>query len=520
MLHQVLTALAAIERGHHVDASALQAAIDVQEALLGRLGRRSLLQRADALHRLLLLHREARNIDRACDAGETLLGVLEQLREQVADVRYRPNFVGRFRYLHVQLCEMQLGLGCVTQAFRTIEASKGRMLADLLEKRCTRMAPLDAGLMESRARDLGFIYLTLLTDERKAYFVLVGAGEPQHRVVAFEPIVTRYGELRGGRLRPTLRALVDTACKCRWQTSRLSLGRPKVDFLALLAPLVNWLDAALPDKGHLVICPDGDLYDVPFHLLPFRSARLRDAFRVTGCQGMQSLLAQLDRPPRRPDAALCLTTLLSTEVADERCRAKVEALRSIPEALRACVRTEVPPDVTDAETLQEFLAPRLLVHLTAHGVSASESLARDTDLAIDDRALLLLAAGGALPGAEDAFDSAYPGRLTPRRLAAWPVLDDAHVGLMACVSGLARESWGGDAVSIVWALLQRGVASVLSTYWHVDAQNGAQFFCAFYQHWLLGKTSRADAFALAREALARRGRPDAADAFTLSGDWR
>ena len=70
MLHQVLTALAAIERGHHVDASALQAAIDVQEALLGRLGRRSLLQRADALHRLLLLHREARNIDRACDAGE------------------------------------------------------------------------------------------------------------------------------------------------------------------------------------------------------------------------------------------------------------------------------------------------------------------------------------------------------------------------------------------------------------------------------------------------------------------
>jgi CHAT domain-containing protein len=103
-------------------------------------------------------------------------------------------------------------------------------------------------------------------------------------------------------------------------------------------------------------------------------------------------------------------------------------------------------------------------------------------------------------------------------------MQDSHVTLMACVSGLSREGLGGDALGLDWALVQAGATSILASHWMVSAADAAIFFELFYKKWLQEKKSRRHAF---RETVNELRSKDGttADAhcwaaFSLSGDWR
>jgi CHAT domain-containing protein len=110
--------------------------------------------------------------------------------------------------------------------------------------------------------------------------------------------------------------------------------------------------------------------------------------------------------------------------------------------------------------------------------------------------------------------------LTPARALSWNIAG-ASVTMQACVSGLASEGIGGDALGLEWALIQAGAASLLSTHWEVDVPPSVEFCTRFYEKWLLVGLSRAEAW---RETIlglidSRVPLRDWAP-FSLSGDWR
>jgi CHAT domain-containing protein len=102
----------------------------------------------------------------------------------------------------------------------------------------------------------------------------------------------------------------------------------------------------------------------------------------------------------------------------------------------------------------------------------------------------------------------------------------SHVSMQACVSGLAKEGIGGDALGLEWALLQAGAQSLLATHWDVTAAASADFSFRFYQKWLVHKTSRAEAWReTALELLQNQCEDDKPKqycwaGFSLAGDWR
>ena len=135
---------------------------------------------------------------------------------------------------------------------------------------------------------------------------------------------------------------------------------------------------------------------------------------------------------------------------------------------------------------------------------------------------LLLAHDGALPKR----GSDWLSLLTPAVVmekSSGLKLDGTTVVLQGCVSGLAKEGQGGDALGLEWALLARGADTVLASHWHVEYQSAGAFCRHFYEAWLGHGRSRISAW---QEAVARtRQDPEGGSsydwaAFSLSGDWR
>ena len=102
----------------------------------------------------------------------------------------------------------------------------------------------------------------------------------------------------------------------------------------------------------------------------------------------------------------------------------------------------------------------------------------------------------------------------------------SHVTLQACVSGLAEEGIGGDALGLEWSLLMAGASSILSTHWNVDVATSADFSIRFYDNWLRKGLSRAHAWREAMLSLMDAAAPFKGDnayhwaPFSLAGDWR
>ena len=96
--------------------------------------------------------------------------------------------------------------------------------------------------------------------------------------------------------------------------------------------------------------------------------------------------------------------------------------------------------------------------------------------------------------------------------------------MMACLSGLAKEGIGGDALGLDWACIQAGSASLISTHWEVSARCAARFFTLFYEKWIDKKQSRGSAFRdTMLELLDEDHTPTSLQqwtAFSLTGDFR
>jgi CHAT domain-containing protein len=198
-----------------------------------------------------------------------------------------------------------------------------------------------------------------------------------------------------------------------------------------------------------------------------------------------------------------------------------EAMARVPSWLARRVRGTLTEgeDATLASLTGMSLTNRV-VHFSTHGYFPPEG---DRGAANPYAASgLLLAGPGGLPDLDAPGASA---KLSPKELLDSRLdLSGSHISLAACVTGLAREGVGGDALGLDWALFQCGAASLLASHWNVSAALSASFFERFYDRWLLQRMGRAVAWRAAILSMMGEDGPASSPyawgAFSLSGDWR
>ena len=162
-----------------------------------------------------------------------------------------------------------------------------------------------------------------------------------------------------------------------------------------------------------------------------------------------------------------------------------------------------------------------MLHFSTHGVFPKKL----SDNNPFTNSGIVLSDGESLPDANLVARGDTTHLLSPRKIILNGIkMQDSHVTMMACVSGLSREGLGGDALGMDWALTQAGATSILSSHWMISAADAAVFFRIFYTKWLKEKKSRGHAFWETVNELRSSGGTTADAhcwaAFSISGDWR
>jgi hypothetical protein len=471
----------------------------------------------DACWSLYLCYSRTGREELAARELQRLRANIEHARSQVADPNERARLATRYQYLYPSLATMLHAIGDTEGLFGAIEASKGRVLADLQTLRSGEPADEVAFSRSIRALPLlleraGAAYVTYLVDDDVTFFVVVGpSGElSMHKI---------------GLGREALTSLAAVGDPRQWgQRDPTTLQRNAV-VGDELTPLVSFL--ADFDHGeaarHLCYSASGPLLVLPLHCARLAGEPIAKRFSVSRVHGAASLYPLLVREPTRPDVYLSVEVPAIQDLDDPD---KIAALHAPGDWLQKNLRdgTRLQGEDADLDALRAQETRGRVIHFATHGTFPSVSEpGRDPNPYRSSG--VVLAANGQLPDLNTIFDdSTY--LLSPKEIVeSGRDFTGSHVTLKGCVTGLAKPSAAGDALGLEFALLQLGAQSILSTHWNSNAISMAQFMKAFYQHWLVEKRSRAAAWrAAVDEAIARHGDTDEGAyhwaAFCLTGDWR
>jgi CHAT domain-containing protein/tetratricopeptide (TPR) repeat protein len=453
---------------------------------------------------------------------------LQQLRRNVekrrAGISNRLDRAGvsrKFPHLYPALCRMLLESGQTETLLGAIEAAKGRAVADVMAERAGQI--IDEAEFSEPASRLSELmrrnhahYLSFLVDDDGSVAVLVAKDGSIHG----------SGQLPLGKER--IRAASRNADPRTWGEPDLADPMKDTENVSeALEPLVAWL-APLFEQGHIHdgdhICysPDENLHQLPLAYILFEGKPLVYRVSVSRIHGARALNLILGHESCPEQSFVAIEAPARDDLQNEE---MVRAMR----APAAWLSERLPGRVYRDEnaTVTAILGAELkgrIVHFATHGIFPNEY--RDELWNPFQHSGLVLAGPDGLPDKSRVARGEQDDHLlTPERLLEGGLdFDGSHVTLQACVTGLAREGIGGDALGLDWALMQAGASSLLSTHWNVDAERSSAFTCRFYQHWIEEGKSRAEAWReTALGMMAEQNTPADAygwGAFSLSGDWR
>jgi tetratricopeptide (TPR) repeat protein len=459
-------------------------------------------------------------LDRLGEYGESV-EVLERLRGRVEDLRAgisdplrRAGVDSRYPHLYANLCRNLTRLGRPEDLLSGIEGAKGRAVADVLAAKTGQ--PVDDRESSRPAKSLPRLlaaanahYISFFVDSEKTYAVFVAKDGTLYAAPAI-PLGAA-----------ALREAAATADPETW-------GRDQ-QVPRALEPLMDWLvplfERGVLVKGdHISWSPDGALHEIPLQYVRFCGAPVVDTFGISRVHGVRALALLLERPVTRPGHYIGVEVPFEEDLGDP------GMLRNLHRGLAWLRGSKLPGTSFEREAarLERVSGVDLtdaVVHFATHGTFPATS--ERGPFANPFRGSgLVLADGGRLPSkgriarGEDVGCILTPERILDSKLD----LAGSHVTLQACVSGLAREGVGGDALGLEWALFQSGAVSVLSSHWDIDLRESSTFVERFYEEWVGRGRSRGEAW---REVVlaARRGvgplsRPRGWAAFSISGDWR
>ncbi|MBP8274632.1 MAG: CHAT domain-containing protein, partial [Acidobacteria bacterium] len=256
---------------------------------------------------------------------------------------------------------------------------------------------------------------------------------------------------------------------------------------ALYDGLLGDADSLLAGVSHVIVIPDGPLWQVPFQALRTpRGKFMIEEHAVSYTPSIAALSALDARRERRSAAAPYLLALgdpdtaISTPPATPGAASARGGSQRLPEAARE-VRSLgqlygasksaifVAADARES-ILREQVARASVLHVATHGV-------------LDDRnpmySHLLLSPG-------DKSGKIDPGEhTTDGRLEAWEVLDmgitaDLAV-LSACKTARGGNAWGEGVIGLSWSLFASGASTTVVSQWEVDSSSTTALMIAFHR---------------------------------------
>jgi len=475
----------------------------------------------DTLYGIYLCRSRLNDLSRAADALLQLRANLEGARSEVADPRERGGAFSTYPHIFGALCEKLHAAGRIPEMLESIEASKGRGIADLLTVRAGR--PVSDANVYGTVRRIpelcavhGFHYVTYFVDDERTYAVLVTSSG---RIYAPDPVPLS---------RSVIREAASHVDPRHWgKRSDDSSGAVVSDAAAVLSPLVAWIGALVNDGtlaagDHLCISADDDLANVPFAYLRLERLLLAETLSTSRIQNASHLAHVLEADAIRPSRYFGVVVPTHQNVAGKSWPQMRAYLLEPIEYLASQLPGEVISDAgATSAALQKRPLRDLVIHFSTHGMFPLPNTVRTPY----EHAGLILADGKSLPDDRRITAGRLETVLTPRRILEGEFdLTGSHISMMACVSGLSREGIGGDALGMEWALIQAGAASVLSSHWNVSAPIAAAFLRTFYSHWIHGGLSKREAVtatvAELRTDTGPLGELASWAAFSLTGDWR
>jgi CHAT domain-containing protein len=265
----------------------------------------------------------------------------------------------------------------------------------------------------------------------------------------------------------------------------------------------------LKGRTHLVIVPDGPLWEVPFQALQDASGRyLIETAAVSYAPSLTVLRETLRRPRRR-----ALPTVLAMGKADFGSKgpapgpALMSDLGPLPDAERQVreiasiygpARSATYVGAAAREDTFKTEAPRhAILHLATHGVL-------DESSPLYSHAVLSPGVGGS---SEDGL------------LEAWEIMDlplDADlVILSACETGRGRIAPGEGVVGTMWAAFVAGAQALLASQWKVESVSTTELMTDFHRGLARGSGTKAEH--LRQASLERLRHPAHAHPFYWAG---
>ncbi len=452
---------------------------------------------------------------------EKIWAEIEYQRSQIENYTERAGLLGKFEFLFTRLCDFYYQLNDTQGMLRAIESSKGRVLADALDRQqepghtAPAVSDFTATLAElpQMMRQSGANYLTFLLEDEYSYAVLATSkGKFFHQRI----------DLGKTLLRQWLSSQWHNPQKWQSRTAGLFGKKQDADMTIMLAPLVAWLqplieNGELTEGEHLCYCPDEDLNLFPIHYVQLDGKYLIERFTLSRIQGVYTLAQFLSLPPHTPNEFVSVIACAQEDLEDAE---KMEGFNLVTNYLKGIQAGIL---ATEEESSLEYLSSLPLagnlVHFTTHGKFPTAEEENPYT-----HSGLLLFHDGHRPSLNDLNSN---NLLSPERLLSEKInFDQAHITLQACVSGRSKEGIGGDALGLEWAFLLSGSSSLLASNWDVDYRYAAQFCMLFYQNWLQNGLTRAEAFQQAAVSMmnsqipAQYAAPYYWAGFTLMGDWR
>ncbi|MBE7171952.1 MAG: CHAT domain-containing protein [Williamsia sp.] len=476
----------------------------------------------DTLWSLYICYKRLEQYKTAAEMLERLHLRLEAIRSGLTAINERAGVFIKFPHLFKALAEMYYRSGQSHDLFKTIEASKGRNLADkILAQTGKETAQPDtsdnyiqlAGLLAKQ----NFHYFSLFTDEEWSYAVLVTSGGK----IFAEPVQI-------GRLQLEKWVRKGYQDPRRWQLPRTGLFGKKEDLSSTLTAFLYPVERALQDGqvawgDHIAYSPDGYMHLFPLHYIKQSNGRyLIEDYTLSRVHGSVQLIQLLGKEYVWPEKILTVTTAAADDY-DE----KVRDFDTVNNYLQQSNTVVVVQPVV--EQVLQSMGRNELAHFTTHGSFPWRDYGDPKQSNPFYSSGLLLCDGNRKPSLDPGFNYyKLPNYLNPQKIeAAKCDLAGTHVSIQACVSGHSKEGAGGDALGLEWAFFSSGASSVIGGNWDLDLYFSNAFFMKFYHYWLVQKHAKSKAYQTAILDIMKNGN-NAENYFlvsewgglTLSGDFR
>ena len=474
----------------------------------------------DAYFGLYLCYSRLNKYSEAANQLILLRQNLELVRKGISDPMERGGVFQTYPYLFYSMVEYLYKAKRFNEMFYAIEGSKGRAIVDTLEIE-SGLNITDFSILNDRDK------IQPILAENNAHYVSYHVDDD----CSYVSIITKKGGIFSDKI------LIGKESLNKWYNK--SLHQPlkwysqfiKVDIIRELNPFVSLLQILIKkgeiEKGdHICYSADHLLYLYPLHYLKIENKYLIELNTISRVHNASHLIYLFSRPAVKPKN--CLT--VDVPSVDETKRPKrINEFSKSSLVLKKLFSDDCSHLYHEDAYLDEVIMEcdkKQLIHFSTHGFFPL------SDNPYDNSGLLI-ADGGQLPKLY-INDPNYPYKkegkhlLSPKRLLSYNKLqfDNAHISMQSCVGGHAREGIGGDALGLEWAFFQKGAGSLISTFWNVDTVNATNFFCFFYENWIIKGMSKAIAHQKALLKLKEYKSPDDIPdeffwaGFGLIGDWR